>query len=292
MKRFKYILIAALFFPAMLAMGAEEGLMKIISPVRLPSELGPQLQSEVTSAREILDRFNNDFSYVLWAVDKLPAKDEDIKPWTEACLKAFPGKIIIALDSKLENGVASPNPDKLKILLENIFSSSAKMIHSVVVNFTRLDNLACKGQSDEAIKAVLANTDLVGKASPKTFMWLLMDDDSITTDMIPKWTEALGNRVNGFLLYGSHDWKGMQGGAYAQLLASLNKTGKPVLRGGFRYISPRLRPGIEADLMADYREHIKFYEVWAKKEGYAGYIREIGPAIPSKVSVNMNVLAK
>ena len=184
----------------MLAMGAEENLMKIISPVRFSSELGPQLQSEITSAREILDRFNKDFPYVLWAVDKLPAKDEDITPWTETCLKAFPGKIIIAFDSKLENGLVSPNSEKLKIFIGNILPSSAKKIHSVAVNYTSLNNLACKENSDEAIKAALANADLVGKVSPKTFLWLLVNDDSSVADTIPKWTDALGNKVNGYVL--------------------------------------------------------------------------------------------
>jgi len=90
----------------------------------------------------------------------------------------------------------------------------------------------------------------------------------------------------------AREWKGAQGGAYAQSLATLRKTGKPILRGAFKYVSARVRRGIEADLLANYRERVKVYETWVRKEGYAGYIREIGDAIPAKVSVNMNVLGK
>jgi len=162
----------------------------------------------------------------------------------------------------------------------------------VVINFTRLDNLACKEKSDEAIKAALANADLVGKVSPKTFLWLLVDDDPAVADKVSKWTDAFGDKANGYIFYGWDEWKGAQGGAYAQSLATLRKTGKPILRGAFKYVSARVRRGIEADLLANYRERVKVYETWVRKEGYAGYIREIGDAIPAKVSVNMNVLGK
>ena len=72
----------------------------------------------------------------------------------------------------------------------------------------------------------------------------------------------------------------------------LKKTGKPVLRGGFRYSSPRLRPAIAKDLLETYARQLEQYEAWVKQAGFAGYERELGDAIPGDVSENFTLLAK
>ena len=95
--------------------------------------------------------------------------------------------------------------------------------------------------------------------------------------------------MDGFEIYRFHEWNAGQETACASVLA-LVRQGKPVLRGGFRYVAPRLRPGIEQDLKNQYRDRMKIYEAWVKETGFAGYVREIGPFIPGDVSPNMNLL--
>jgi len=49
-----------------------------------------------------------------------------------------------------------------------------------------------------------------------------------------------------------------------------------VLRAGFRYDAARARPGREAEAEANYVSRVVRYEAWVSKQGYAGYVREIG----------------
>ncbi len=71
---------------------------------------------------------------------------------------------------------------------------------------------------------------------------------------------------------------------------ALLKTGKKLLRGGFRYTCPRMRPGLEQDLTEKYSRCIATYEEWVRSSGYVGYAREIGQGLPTYVDVNLNFM--
>lgn len=281
--RFLLLLVVGLFFaPACLfAAGSEtNGLMRIVAPVRLSAELGAQLDDDVQKTLEILERFQNGgFEYAVWAVDSLPKKQKDMKKWTETCLKAFPDKVILALDSKLENGSAVPNPDALKPFLKQVLPE----VDSVLVNYEHLNNCEVSNDTAKAVEAVRANAQLVQEIAPKMFVWLLVHDCSGAVAGLPEWTEQLSSSADGYFVYRVHAWNMKNVGAAEQLL----KTGKPVVRAGFQYTCPTPRPGIEKEIEENYRQRMAVYEKWISQVDHAGYCRELGAAIPSSVNASM-----
>ena len=52
-----------------------------------------------------------------------------------------------------------------------------------------------------------------------------------------------------------------------------------------------MRPGLEAELLGNYRQRMPVYEQWIAASGYAGYAREIGDAVPGKISENLILTA-
>lgn len=298
-----------------------EGLMRIITPIRLSPELGPALSSEVARTREILDRFQKaGYEHAVWAVDKLPEKEEDIKLWVQTCLEAFPTPPILAIDSKLENGMVSPDPEKLKVFLKYTVAGEARTgsgleftpskakgeskrpdpkerpIHSVIVNFSKLNNCECDLNSSQAIALAKKNAELVRSLSKDKFLWLLVHDWKLGTDeqVIKRsgdvWIETLGVLADGYWIYRYRwsDWNAAKSPDYGEGKAWLWDKGKPLIRGNFQYTTTRLRPGLEKDMAENYHQRMDIYEEWIKTSKYAGYAREIGESIPNAVNVNMN----
>jgi len=265
-------------------------LQRFIGPVRLSYDPA-QAARAVPKTRAILEKFRQGgFNTAIWAVDKLPVKVGEIAPWTMKCLEAFPAKPVIALDFNLggpANKDGNPPPDKERLRL--FLGQALPRAHACLANFTHLNNYANPENAPAAMAAVQANIALVREISPSTVLWLLVDDDPKAAPRIPEWIESMAGLVDGFYLFRWHEWNAGRETAYAPP-AGIRQTGKPVLRGGFQYMAPRLRPGIERDLIAQYRERMQTYEAWVKSAGFAGYEREIGAFIPGDVSPNMNLL--
>ena len=267
--------------PYHVAFAAPPGdLIRIISPVRLPSQPGPELDKAVIDARAILERFQKGgFEYAVWAVDSIP-REEDIKVWTETCLKAFPGKVILAIDAQLKDGKSSLPAEALKPFLKQALPK----VHSVLVNFSDLSNCSCSSNSAEALALVRANADIVRSVSKKKFTWLLVDDCAKGAPLIPEWNAALGESANGFFVERAHEWIVANDKSFNEAAQPLIKSGKPVIRAGFRYSCARPRPGIEQDIADNYKQRTAIYEKWIGDTGQAGYSREIGEAVPRTVS--------
>ena len=62
--------------------------------------------------------------------------------------------------------------------------------------------------------------------------------------------------------------------------------GKPVIRAGFAYSSPRMRKGLEKDLAEQYSSRMERYDGAVFGAGYKGYLRMVGE-IPDNVNVNL-----
>lgn len=261
--------------------------MRIITPVRLASELGSKLDSDIAQTRQILERFQKGgFNYAIWAVDKLPEKQEDIMAWADKCLDAFPGQVVIALDGKLEPQNATLNNESLAAFLKHVLPKA----HSIMVNYGSLSNCSYRERTAEAIAQVRANIELVRSISPKTFIWLLLEDCPKSCDKIPEWTASLGNLVDGYQLWQDHGINAINDDRLAKVDKPLLDSGKPVIRGNFMYMSPRLRPGLEEDLREQYNDRLGRYEIWLAENRFTGYSRLIGDSVPQAVCVNMNYL--
>jgi hypothetical protein len=271
-------------------------LMRVVAPVRLASEKGAELESEVAKTRQVLERFQKSgFEYTVWAVDKLPAKDEDIAPWVEACLKAFPGKIILAIDSRIENGSITPAPARLDAFLKALLAPSTPHLppsfHSVLLNFSKLNNYQCRTDEAAAVDAVRRTAEQVRAVAPDTPRWLLLDDNPTVADRISAWVDGVDALAGGYYLQRRHGPNATGDESFQRLTQSLLGSRKPVLRAGFAYSAPRVRPGIEEDLLDQYRSRMTRYERWVESSGYKGYVRTIGEAVPNAVSLNLDYLA-
>mgnify|MGYP001606002902 CR=1 FL=1 len=273
--------------PSASSLQPSHGLLGIIGPVRLASEPGAALPDQITAARTILDKFAKaGFQRAIWAVDRLPGKDEDMKPWVESCVKAFPAPPILALDSSIEQDVGTPDPEKLKLFLKE----ACPRVESVLVNFTHLNNFASTGQETEAIEAAHRNAESVRAVAPRMFLWLMVDDDPKFVDSIPRWVAEFDRVVQGYYLYREHGLNIIRDEKSAQIAKTLMAQKKPVIRCGFAYTAPRMRPGLEDDLRAQYRERMDRYAKWLKQSGFAGYWRIVGDAVPGNVDVNLALL--
>lgn len=261
-------------------------LMRIISPVRLSSEPGPALDQDVQKTRAVLARFQKGgFEYAVWAVDSLPAAETNIAAWTESCLRAFPGKPILALDIRLENGKVLPDEQHLKAFL----TQALPAVDSVLLNYTNLNNLAAETQ--DVIEAVKANADLVRNISKNKPLWLYIDwEKEPAPAILAAWTNTFAGNVYGFFVQHSHGWDVKKHPVCAAAGKSLLSLGKPVIRAGFRYMSARSRPGIEEDMAENYRQRIGVYEKWMSNSGFAGCSRDTGGSIPEKINVNLDFI--
>ena len=283
-----------------------DNLMRIITPVRLSPELGDKLNADVAETRKILERFQKGgFEYAIWAVDKLPAlpvppelaheggsgvegpeKETQLVKWTDQCLKAFPGKVIVALDGKLEAGKYAFDREMLRAFLNQALPRAA----GCVVNFSSLDNSIAEAGCEQAIATVKQNIELVRSVSKKSSLWLYLNDDHSVRGTIPQWTKELGDMVDGYYVSHNHEWNAANDKACGEAAAALAALSKPVVRGGFRYTCPRVRPGIEGDLAENFSQRIGVYEKWIIDSKFAGYGREIGVFVPALVNANMNFL--
>jgi|GEM_PF-6327378 len=293
-----------LLLPVCASVGGD--LMRIVAPVRLTSEPGAKLDGEVAQARQILEKFQNaGYARALWVVDAMPEKKDAMQPWLEACLKAFPAPPVVALDAKMEHGKMVPGLDRFKLFLETARSLdsaaagsnsqvriSSLPFHSVVINYTRLNNHVCADDSAAAMKAVRKMSEMVHRLDPSTFRWLLIGDGrEAATASASLWASAFKQDAEGYFLYHPHQWNIVTDHACAEIGVTLAGQGKPLLRGGFRYVSPHPRPGLMEDIQADYNSHMRiFEESLAAGGGWSGYCRTIGEAIPGNVSPNQDWL--
>jgi len=283
------------------AVNSASGPMRILEPVRLTNVLKDKksgktsqaLLAEISETRSVLERFTKGgYGHAIWAVERLPADPEHIAPWVAECRKAFPGKLILALDT-------APTTNFLATKSGELFLNAAlPHCESVLVNYTRLDNYHCKANVAKASGVVRVNIAAVRKAAPRKFIWLLVndmwsdqelvnlrppEDDTARVAGIRSWVGELGALVDGFMLRRMHS---LITARYPEKVtcaeeAALLKTGKPVLRGGLIMVCPTLRPGIEKDIMERYARRVAEYEKWIGKRKYAGYTRTLGPEIPS-----------
>lgn len=297
--------------------------LRLIGPVRF-SHIQSKAAQSVPEARAILTKFQKaGYSPAIWAVGALPVGTNAIKEWVTTCLAAFPEPPVLALDPALFSDEAGDNtvsgalvydldpslnrksgyqhvretlaPFLLTASSLDVFMPLVlKHVHSVMINYTHLNNLACQTRPAPAIALAQENAVLVRNAAQAAgrpvFLWLQVDDGQAAAAGIGEWVEKLGPLVDGIELHSWHEWNAGQRAEYAQLPEVVKQTGKPVLRGGFRYVAPRMRPGIEKDLMDMFKERNKTYEEWVKKMGFAGYEREIGAFIPGEVSPTMTLL--
>jgi hypothetical protein len=301
--------------------------MRLLGPVRFPRD--PALAAKsAPEAAAILEKFRKaGYARAVWAVGALPSDTNAIAEWTKTCLAAFPEPPLLALDPTILaanpndprnvtiggapayeldpsldthsgiKGVPAPAPASLlpeaglKVFLPQVLPR----VHSVMINYTHLNNLANAADPAPAIARAKRNAELTREAAKAAgqpvFLWLHLDDNHIALAGVKQWVEQLGPAVDGFALTRWHEWNAGREGEDAAL-APVRKSGKPILRCGFHHVSPTMRPGLEQDLRKQYREHMKVYEDWVKTAGFAGYYREIGPFIPGDISSNMNLLAE
>ncbi len=301
-RRISKLLALAVLFPAGLALYAQSPVenrqssihptafagLKFIEPVRFGIETGDALSNQIAAARTILAPFSKAGFRAVWAVDAAPAETNGLAEWTRGCLGAFAEPPVLALDIRLDGKVLKPAIAELRPFL----AYALPAVHSVVLNYTTLNNFSCANNETDAIAALRAVGALVRELAPKTFAWLFLDDDPTSCERIPLWARALCNDVQGYYLYSGHGLNALSEPRFAQVAAPLLASGKPVLRGGFVYSAPRSRPGIEQDLKEQYVERLTWYEAWLTTNRYAGYTRLIGKAIPAAVSPNMDLLPK
>lgn len=291
--------VAAPLWPAGAADATNVPLVRIVGPVRLSSDLGPALDREIGKARGIIEDFRKGgFDCALWAVDRLPARREDMEKWVAACLQAFPGKLVVAVDQKMEKGTLSPGEDDMRSFLRCLLgkqtnsavSGESGHVHAVLVNHARLQNEICRENADEAIAAVRRTAELVSELSPSMPSWLLLEDNPASAASLERWAAAIGPLVSGYYLHWQHGLNITRDDAFLKATSGLLREKKPIIRADFLYTSPRVRPAIEKDLKDQYVERMRKYEGWVRQNGYAGYSRSVGDAIPGAVSVNLSLL--
>jgi hypothetical protein len=271
-------------------------LMRIASPIRLPAQPGPELEREVAEVRSFLDTLQKaGFDSAMWVVDSVPSDPEVLKRWVASCLKAFPGKLIITLDR--QSGDKTLSPGLLKPFLQLVLSHAsgdpspvfrpAISSKSVMLNYIRMNNCACEGDHTAPIEGLAATARLVREVSPRTFIWLFVEDCQKSAGKIPPWIRGLGPLADGYYFHHGHGMKAINDSFMASTTAPWKKTGKPILRGGFGYTTPRLRPGLEEALREQYADRMGRYERWLVDMEYAGYSREFADGDTGKFSVNV-----
>jgi len=262
--------------------------LRLVEPVRLTVQTGEALSNQVAAARIVLARFSKTGFRAVWAVDALPADPKDLAEWTQACLAAFPEPPILALDVGLEGSALRPDSEAMRSFLVPVLAKT----HSVVLNYTGLDNYVCVSNQVQAIAAVKTLAVLVHALSPKTFRWLFLDDDPTSADRIPAWAKELGGSADGYYLYFGHGLSAMSDEGLNRTAGPLLASGKPVIRGGFAYSAPRVRPALAQDIRDQYAERMSRYEGWLTTAHYAGYSRLLGKSIPGDVSKNLDYLSE
>jgi len=258
---------ATLLLPLPASLAADDT-MRIVAPVRLSPAPGAKLDADIAQTRQVLEKFQQaGFGCALWVVDALPASESNMAAWVEGCIKGFPSKPVIALDESLDK----PFDENL---LRAFLKEALPKAQAVLANHARLSNCSCFEQPVPAIQAVQTRAQLIRALAPKAPLWLWLDDCDKARAEIPRWTAQLAPLVDGYAVSRPHGWN-------AALSADSAArpdwaAGKPVLRAGFRYDAARVRPGTEAEAKANYRSRVARYEAWVSKQGYAGYMREIG----------------
>ena len=138
---------------------------------------------------------------------------------------------------------------------------------------------------------IKANSELVRSISGQKPLWLYIDwENEPPPETLTAWTNAFAGAVHGFFVQHSHEWDVEKHPVCASAGAPLLALGKPVIRAGFRYVSARSRPGIEADLAENYRQRIGIYEKWIGSSGFAGFSRDTGGTIPEKSNANLDFI--
>lgn len=260
--------------------------LKLVEPVRFTAQQGAALSSQVAAAGTILARFSKAGFRAVWAVDAFPTDPKILAEWTAACLAAFPEPPVLALDARLEGTALRPDSGAWRAFLV----LALPKVHSVVLNYTGLDNFVCVENEVQAIAAVKGLAALAHELSPKTSRWLFLDDDPASAGRIPAWTKALGASADGYYLYFGHGLQAMTDDGLRRSAGPLLDSGKPVIRGGFAYTAPRVRPGLEQDIQDQYVGRMSRYEEWIATSRYAGYSRLLGKSIPDGVSPNLDYL--
>ena len=260
--------------------------LRLVEPVRLAAQSGVALSNQVVAARALLARFSKAGFRAVWAVDALPADPKKLEEWTGACLAAFPEPPVLALAVRLEGTALRPDSAAWRGFL----ALALPRVHSVVLNYTSLDNYVCVENEAQAISSVKGLAALAREISPKTFRWLFLDDDPASVGRIAAWTEELGASVEGYYLYFGHGVNTLVGDGLNRAAGPLLASGKPVIRGGLAYSAPRVRPGLEQDIREQYVERMSRYEDWVAAARYAGYSRLLGKSIPGGVSPNLDYL--
>ena len=260
--------------------------MRLVEPVRLAAQSGVALSNQVVAARALLARFSKAGFRAVWAVDALPTDPKKLEEWTGACLAAFPEPPVLALDVRLEGTALRPDSAAWRGFL----ALALPRVHSVVLNYTSLDNYACVENEAQAIAAAKGLAALARELSSKTFLWLFLDDDPASAGRIPAWGKELGASVDGYYLYFGHGLSAMADEGLRRAAGPLLASGKPVIRGGFSYAAPRVRPGLEQDIREQYAGRMDRYEAWLATARYAGYSRLLGKSIPDGVSPNLAYL--
>ena len=256
--------------------------MKLVEPVGFPVE-NAALAARVAVNKPLLERFDKAGYGAVWQVDRLPQDATNLATWVKTCLKTFPTPPILAMDARLENGALSPSLEAWDRFLKLALPKA----RSVIVNYRGLDNFSCVTNEEAAIAACLQLARLVRQHDSKAFRWLMLDDDPTSAERMSRWIARLQSSVEGYYLYYNHGLAMLGDSRMAQAAGPVLSTGKPVIRGGFTYTAPRVRPGLGKDLREQYGERMKRYEAWITAGGYAGYSRLLGNAGTGGESPNL-----
>lgn len=274
-----------------------DGLLRIVSPVRFSASGEPA----AVQARSILAKYaKHGYNRALWAVDELPEEPEQFDKWMDAALSAFESPPVLAVDTKLIQARLSPAPETLAMFLRRVLPH----VHSVVLNHRHLSNFSC-GEEPAAMGVVEQNFKLIRAISPHTFTWLYLNDapwfgddhegqwqkhkDKLIRDY-QTWVQRLKDLPDGYFLYCQHPWTARVKPECIEQAKFLLGKGRPVIRAGLEYRSPRLRPGIEGILNERYARRMKAYEQWVGAAGFRGYSRVIGSEIPKDMWIPIGFL--
>ena len=254
--------------------------LRIITPVRFTPDSEARLTLQIATTRGILEKFKKaGYNSAIWAVDSLPP-DKEIKNWAETCLKAFPYKPILAIDSGIKDGRSTLEEKALELL----FAACSGSTRAVMINYERMNNSLTAENSSVAIKIIERNLALARKVSKIEPVWLDVRVDQPSSVGMNKWPETLHNKVDGFYVEAFNGLSKLDNSAAGKQLIA---TRKPVFYGELVYTAPRLRPGLEQDLMDQYKTRMARYEAWVVSVGYAGYSRSLGEGIPEDMQKNM-----
>jgi hypothetical protein len=200
-------------------------------------------------------------------------------------MRSFSGKAIVAIDTSLDK----PFPEEsFNLFLQSLKSSTS--VHSILLNYTHLSNCSAAADTGEALSALTKRMTLVRSVVGQIPVWLLLEDCAKNGDRIPVWTDALAKLVDGYYLQREHSARILSEQQTSEVAGLLGSGGKPVIRAGFVHVSPRLRPGLEQDLLENYQDRVAKYEEWITEKKYDGYSRHIGESVPESISVNLNYL--